>query len=193
MLLTRNLVPVLSAALLLLSACSDTDTDTVPQTDSNIVQGDTSATPSLPSSDWTVTVEGVGPVRIGMSLAELRGAVELEATEIDSTASCFHVRPRNAPAGLLVMISGGRVARVEVTEAGITTGEGAAVGDEPGRIRQLYPGTVTEQPHKYTDGKYLIVTPQTPERRIIFETDSTRVTRFRVGKTPEVEWVEGCS
>jgi hypothetical protein len=30
-------------------------------------------------------------------------------------------------------------------------------------------------------------------KEIVFETDGKRVTMFRAGRLPEVEWVEGCS
>jgi hypothetical protein len=44
-------------------------------------------------------------------------------------------------------------------------------------------------PAKYDPlGSYVVV-----RRRIVFEMDSTqRVTRYRAGREPEVEWVEGC-
>ena len=29
--------------------------------------------------------------------------------------------------------------------------------------------------------------------RLVFETDGERVTRYRAGRLPEVEWVEGCA
>jgi hypothetical protein len=94
------------------------------------------------------------------------------------------------------MLIDGRIARVEVTGGRIATREGARIGDSEGRINTLYAGRVEVQPHKYTDGRYLIVRPM--ERadsayRIVFETDGSRVVRYRSGRLPEVQWVEGCS
>ena len=60
----------------------------------------------------------------------------------------------------------------------------------------LYSGRVTVEPHKYTDGHYLVVRPSAPADsafRLIFETDGTRVTRFRSGLQPQVAWIEGCA
>lgn len=59
-----------------------------------------------------------------------------------------------------------------------------------------YGSRVTVQPHLYTNGHYLIVRSDKPELshyRIVFETDGTSVTRFRSGREPEVEFVEGCA
>jgi hypothetical protein len=51
-------------------------------------------------------------------------------------------------------------------------------------------------PHKYVSGAhYLTLVPTTPAdtlRRIVFETDGRRVTRYRTGLLPYVANVEGC-
>jgi hypothetical protein len=61
---------------------------------------------------------------------------------------------------------------------------------------KAYPGHVTATSHKYVPGgQYLMVRPGSPADsalRIVFETDSGHVTRFRSGRMPEVEWVERC-
>lgn len=110
---------------------------------------------------------------------------------------CDYVRVKNAPAGLLLMVEKGKISRVDVTEGTtIATTAGARIGDTEERIRSLYPGQVTVQPHKYTDGHSLVVTPKDPAQkdyRIVFETDGKKVTRYRSGKVPSVEYVEGCS
>lgn len=93
------------------------------------------------------------------------------------------------------MIEGLRVVRVDVTSVGIATTEGARVGDSEARIRNLYGARVSESPHKYTNGKYLTVTPLAPTDsafRLIFEIGDGHVTRYRSGKRPQVEYVEGC-
>ena len=51
-------------------------------------------------------------------------------------------------------------------------------------------------PHKYVAGaQYLVVRPASPTDstfRIVFVSESGRITRFRSGRVPEVEWVERC-
>ena len=94
------------------------------------------------------------------------------------------------------MVEGGSVARVEVDSgSAVPTAEGARVGDSEKRIRDLYGNRVTLSPHKYTDGHYLTVRSAAPSEssyRVVFETDGKRVLRFRAGRTPPVEYVEGC-
>jgi hypothetical protein len=93
-----------------------------------------------------------------------------------------------------VMLAGDTVVRFDVLDKGIATAEGARVGDTEERIRQLYQGRVAEQPHKYVPGgHYLVVTPAGESvERIVFETDGHVVTKYRAGRRPEVENVEGC-
>ena len=93
-----------------------------------------------------------------------------------------------------VMLSNDTVVRFDVLDSAIATAEGARVGDTEARIRQLYQGRVVEQPHKYVaGGHYFVVSPAgATGQRIVFETDGRVVTRYRAGREPEVENVEGC-
>jgi len=95
------------------------------------------------------------------------------------------------------MVEQGKISRIDVDSGtAIATAAGARIGDTEERIKSLYPGQVTVQPHKYTDGHYLVVTPADAadkDFRIVFETDGNKVTRYRSGKIPSVQYVEGCS
>jgi hypothetical protein len=86
------------------------------------------------------------------------------------------------------------VARIDVRDNTLATDAGARVGDAESRVRELYRGRVKTEPHKYVQGgHYLIDTsPTDTMHQIVFETDGKRVTTYRVGRTPEVRWVEGC-
>jgi hypothetical protein len=95
-----------------------------------------------------------------------------------------------------VMLASGVVARVDVDSTGIRTDAGIAVGDSTAAVMRAYDGRVSAMPHKYvTGGEYLTVRPAAPTDstlRTIFEAESGRVTRYRSGRVPEVEWVERC-
>ena len=142
---------------------------------------------------WTVSEAGVGPIAFGMRADDLQGIIDtlgrvgecMYASPLESVASGFSRKD------LLVMLVDGVVARVDVIGASVATAAGANVGDSEARIRQLYPGARVE-PHKYTDGHYLVV-DSTPRTRYVFETDGMKVTRYRSGVIPQVDWVEGCS
>jgi hypothetical protein len=114
----------------------------------------------------------------------------------DSPEACQYAQSRRLPPGVRVMLEGLRVVRVEVDSGSYATAEGARVGDTEARIQQLYPGRVEVQPHKYTDGHYLVARPaqgSDTTHLLVFETDGRVVTRFRGGRRPQVEYVEGCA
>jgi len=159
---------------------------------------DSAAAPPVASvaSDSVVTEHGLGPLRAGMTIAEattaLGGALVVPA-EYDTTL-CDYATWRGSPRGVHVMIDQGRIARVEVDSVGVATAAGARVGDSEDRIKSLYPGRVTVTPHKYEDGHYLTVNAVGDSSfAIVFETSKGRVTRYRAGRRPAVEYVEGCS
>ena len=146
------------------------------------------------ADEWQVTPRGIGSLKAGMSLDEanviLHGDLDVPA----NPGECTVVKKKGDPKGIAVMVENGIVTRVNVTGPSVTTVEGAKIGDTEERVKSLYPGQVTVQPHKYTTGHYLVVTPPNAgEHRIIFETEGGKVTRFRSGKMPSVGYVEGCS
>ncbi len=140
---------------------------------------------------WQAAAQSVGPIRVGMTPAEVDAALGAPA-EGGGPGDCVYLRSSRAPAGLLIMVTGGRVARMDVTAKGVPTEAGVEVGATEARVREAYGARAVSAPHKYTDGHYFTVAPDAGHR-ILFETDGSVVTRYRVGRLPEVEWVEGCS
>jgi hypothetical protein len=96
------------------------------------------------------------------------------------------------------MVTDGRISRVDIwRDSRVTTFSGAGIGDTEARIKALYPGKIQVSPHKYVrGGHYLTFVPKDrsdSNYRLVFETDGNRVTQYRAGKLPEVEFVEGCA
>ncbi len=155
--------------------------------------------PATVHATWAVTDSGAGVLRIGMTRDQL--ALDLHASVPKHTradSGCAYLAIPGIPAGMRTMWVAATLARIDVGAAKLTTDRGAKIGDKQKKIDTLYRGRISAMPAKYDPrGKYLIVRPAPPadsSRRIVFETDSsTKVTRFRVGREPEVEWVEGCS
>ena len=146
--------------------------------------------PVVSAAQLTVTETGIGPVRVGMTVAEAMRAWGGDFRATNTNAPCYYLRPAGT-SGVALMVIEGRIARVDVSDASVATFAGARVGDSEARIKSLYPA-VEVTPHKYVNGHYLTVLPS-GDHRIIFETDGVKVTRFRAGRMPEVGWIEGCS
>jgi len=149
--------------------------------------------PAAEPAVWVVSDAGAGPVGIGMRSDNLRGLIDT----IGTLGECVYARPIAAVAtgfnreDLLVMLVDGIVVRVDVIGPSLPTSAGIRVGDTDARVKEIYPGLAV-QPHKYTDGHYLIVYAE-HDRRLIFESQAGKVTRYRAGMVPQVDWVEGCS
>jgi hypothetical protein len=153
--------------------------------------------PSKPAA-LTVSEHGIGALRVGMTFDQatdaLGGALRVPVG-VDTTG-CDYLVWSGGPSGVHVMFDQHRIARIDVDTASIATPAGARIGDDEARIEQLYRGQVKVTPHKYEDGHYLTVTPSAAadkQFRIVFETARGRVTRYRAGLMPSVEYVEGCS
>jgi uncharacterized membrane protein len=141
---------------------------------------------------WRADPRGVGPVRVGMSDAELRALLGLPPAPAAAAGECVYVRAVRTHPAVMFMTIDGLVVRVDVVAPGIQTTEGLEVGSTESAVRAAFGTRITASPHKYTTGQYLTAVADGPYR-IVFETDGERVARYRVGRVPEVEWVEGCS
>jgi hypothetical protein len=154
--------------------------------------------------DWTVYLRRVGPIRIGMPIAEVRRVLgdrdaflEWTGREPDNS-ECAYLQSPAIPKSLGLMFQKGLLVRVDVRETGIRTASGVGVGDTKEKIKGLYGSRITVEPHHYLPetGHYLKYTPVDGADRayeIIFETEDSRVTRFRTGTRAAVALVEGCS
>lgn len=164
----------------------------------------TTAGPVLTASS-AVAINGIGPVREGMTVADAAEAAGVELVAVagaDPTNTvCTYVRP--APGSglendLAFMVSEGTIARVDVTGSRVATVSGIKVGSTEAEVLSTYPDQIAVTAHKYTGptGHYLTFVPQDPVDggyRVVFETDGQVVTEYRAGRLPEVEYVEGCS
>ena len=188
-------ISFLGLALLACTGGADTAVDTSAARDTVAPRADSSG--SSQTAEWVVRPEGFGPVRFGVPVATVGTAIgeEVRPTYPDFP-TCDYVRPKALPTGTLLMVISDTVMRVDIDSVGVRTAEGAQVGDSEASVLERYRGRVTVEPHKYTgpEGHYLVVIPPGDTLfRIIFETDGQRVTGYRAGRRPAVEFVEGCA
>ena len=197
MMIQRRITP----AMLLLAAAACTggtdraDTSAPRPSAANDTRPAVPSTPPAmtPASDSAVTEHGLGPLRAGMTFADAKQALGGALIAADTTG-CHYATWRGGPRGVRVMIDGGRVARVDVDSAGVATEAGARVGDSEERIQRLYAGRVKTTPHKYEEGGHYLTVDAADDSSfaIVFETSKGKVTRYRAGRRPAVEYVEGC-
>ena len=145
---------------------------------------------------WSVTPEGAGPVRFGMTAGEASAAAGAGPGNTPSAASaCTYWLPPGAPAGLRFMMENGIVVRADVDSAGITTIGHLGVGSPVESVVVALGPSLQISPHKYQwelGWRYLTFSDDSTHR-LVFEVDSHVVRSWRAGLVPAVEYVEGCS
>jgi len=144
--------------------------------------------------DAPLTMHGIGTLRIGTPVAALRRMGATGENYPDPEIDCSYWRTPRWP-GLLMMVSGGRVVRIETEDARYRTASGARVGMTEAGVRRLYGSAMRVDPHPYTgpQGHYLVYRARGEPYGLIVETDGQAATQIRVGTWEAVQLIEGCS
>jgi len=146
--------------------------------------------------DAPLTLHGIGTLRIGTPVAALRAMGATEERYPDKEVDCAYWHTPRWP-GLAMMVSGGRVVRIETEDARYRTASGARVGMAEAEIRRLYGPAMRVEPHPYTgpEGHYLVYRARGEPYGMIVETnyENGRAGSIRVGLWRSVQLIEGCS
>ena len=146
----------------------------------------------------SLAINGFGPIRVGMTLAEASESTRREITiAYDSGRNCAYAEPRGGPEGLRFMVIDGEIVRIDIHSPSLTTLSGIHNGSGESEVYDAYPGRIRRERHPYDQGgSYLIYEPKDAsdqEYLMIFETDGAVVTSFRSGFKQPVSFIEGCS
>ena len=158
---------------------------------------DDTAAPAGPVSQASFL--GYGDMKLGSSVEEARAAWggELNGAPMEGT-TCHYLWPKwiTRPADFAFMMEDGKFVRYDVGTDKETAPGGGKVGLSVEELQKLYGGALKASPHKYTQGgQYLSMDAgDVAPTRLVFEVDAAgQVTSWRVGLSPQVEYVEGCS
>ena len=197
--------PLAPLACLWLAACSGGGpSNTAPATEAAsagtaagepVPAGNPSADTQAPAT--LARYDGYGDLRFGMDQQAFAEAWQGELKRLGPSGdACFYQTPQwvKTPADFAFMFEGGRFVRYDVGTAKETAPGGGKVGMGVAQLHALYGARVGESPHKYVPGaRVLRVTAPQGTGVLVFETDAQgRVTRWRAGVPPQVDYVEGC-
>ena len=157
-----------------------------------------------------VSVGGLGPVRLGMTVQEAANAAQVSFVVSPTTQSevCQYYLPevydpdKAAPTapidGVGLMVVNDQVIRIDIWPGSpIKTLSGLGIGATVEDVEAAYDEQIEVTSHPYTDGSYLTLTPDASGSNLyslVFEADSEgQITQFRTGQLPAVTWAEGCS
>jgi len=167
-------------------------------------------TPTAPADGNALTATGLGPLRIGMTRAEVVAAWGEDANPGAvggaDPAQCDEFRPARAPEGTLVMIENDRLTRISLIRSStLKSDRGFGLGAEAAAVKAAYGPAAVASPHKYSSAPAEYVTVWSPStsgtayvqdpdaRGLVYEIGMDgRVSAIR-GGGPSIQYVEGCS
>lgn len=158
-----------------------------------------------PAPSNVLTANGFGPLRIGMTRAEVEAAMGADsnpgAVGGADPAACDIFHPANAPEGLQVMIENGVLTHVRLIRAStVTTDRGFKIGDAAATVKTAYGASAEVIPHKYVEAPAEYVTvwsgadhTSAAARGIKYEIGQDGNVQSIAGGGPSISYVEGCS
>lgn len=155
-----------------------------------------------------LTSGGWGPLRIGMTRAQVEAALgpdaDPRAVGGPEPKRCDQFRPARAPKGLIVMVEDGRLTRVSlVNGATVATDRGIRVGAPAAAVRTAYGDALRSEPHQYVPSPGAYLTYWTGGGAGEVRSPEARGLRYEVGVEgrveaihaggPSIRYVEGCA
>ena len=194
-------------ALLLVAACSqEAPVNEAPSTrPPPIAEPVPTPVPASPAAANVLTANGFGPLRIGMTRAEVEAALGADANPNAvggaDPASCDQFRPARAPDGMLVMINDGVLTNVSLVRAStVQTDRGVKIGDPASKVTGAYGSAAEAIPHKYESApaQYIFVWSGADHtsraaRGIKYEIGQDGNVKSIAGGGPTIAYVEGCA
>lgn len=176
------------------------DDDVPPATAPPVIEPGPTPPAGPAAGDGAISFAGFGPAKFGANEEAVRMAwgKDIKADAPGEPGGCYYLFPQprtQGGYGVGFMMEGDKFVRVDVDSTDIAAPGGGRKGMTADEIGKLYAGRIEEQPHKYSDGKYLRVKDDAGGNGVlVFETDEAgKVTDWRVGVPPQVDYVEGCS
>lgn len=153
------------------------------------------AAPPAVRTSASITSEGWGPLRVGMTWAQARRAQPGLNRDLTMGLECYEATVPGQT-GLYVMFEAGRLARVSAAEnSRVAAGRGLHVGSTEAQVRAAYGRAIQSEPHHYQDApaRYLTIWTVRGQRGLRFETDEHRRVTAIHGGGPAIQYVEGCA
>lgn len=190
-------LPMLAVLTVMLAACNaERPADNAQD---QPAQDTPPATAPTPTASGLARFDGYGDMRFGMTADESKKAWAGELNGKPGKGEiCYYLNPVSnpSPAYFAFMIESDKFVRYDVGNDKEVAPGGGKRGMSADEIRKLYAGRIEEQPHKYVEGgKYLRIKADDGSNGVlVLETDAAgKVTGWRAGLPPQVDYIEGCS
>ncbi|MGQ3040082.1 MAG: hypothetical protein ACT6TH_03250 [Brevundimonas sp.] len=192
---------LLASSVLALAACNAPEepaTAPTPTPETPVTE------PAAPSAN-VLSAQGFGPLRIGMTTAEIEAALGPDANPNAvggaDPESCDQFRPQRAPENMLVMTERGVLTSIWLTRTSdIPTDRGFRIGDSAASIKAAYGSAATVELHKYepAPAEYITVWSSSDHtspaaRGIKYEIGQDGNVKAIAAGGPSISYVEGCA
>lgn len=153
---------------------------------------------SAAPASQVLTVDGLGAVRIGMTIAAVEKAIggKLEGAAIESDDICVEKVSKAGPQDVFYMFEDRKLSRISLGEgSNIVTPRGIGVGATAAQVRRAYGPKLKSDEHPYEGppGEFLTFWTVPGKRGISFETDTSRTVKVIHAGTGAIEYAEGCA
>lgn len=152
------------------------------------------------AADTQAGLAGYGDMKLGSTVEEAKAAWggELNGKPPADGSTCYYLTPKwvKKTSDFAFMIEDGKFVRYEVGTDKEAAPGGGKVGMSTDELQKLYHGALQSTPHKYVEGgHYLSIDASgVAPSKLVFETGADgKVSEWRVGLAPQVDYVEGCS
>lgn len=191
---------MLTTAVLAVAACGSPDPAPSPEP--------APAPAPAPAAD-VLTAQGFGPLRIGMTRAEVEAALGADsnpgAVGGPEPEACDTFHPARAPEGLTVMVEQGVLTSIWLQRgSALKTDRGFGLGDTATAIKAAYGPLAYVSPHKYSPAPAEYITTwsdggaagyvQNPAARgIAYHIGTDGTAEHVAAGGPSIQYVEGCA
>lgn len=143
------------------------------------------------SDSAKLTPGGLGRLEVGMTEHQVERVLDRNIV-LNNNAGGGECATAGLRHRAYALFTNGRLGRVTLGSRHYATKSGLRVGMPESAIKQKYGARAKRSKHEYApDGSYYKVTRG--HRRLVFETDGTKITAISGGRIPEVDYVEGCA
>lgn len=148
-------------------------------------------------ADWVLSVDGLGPAKIGMTRAEVTRALhaKLRGEAIESLDQCVEQNARSFP-GVTFLFEDKRLNRISIHKPSkIQTPRGLGVSATAAQIKRAYGPRLKVEGHHYVGppAQYLTYWTKPQKRGIRFETGTNRRAEVIHAGGQSITYVEGCA
>jgi len=145
------------------------------------------------------TTTGIGGFQVGRPYAEIAATTgqPISVTDdLQTEGTCVSVSIEGGPEELFGLGDAEHLGSVEFSSDAIKTKSGLGIGSTEAEVYRAFGDRVRSDPHDYLvpDGHYLTFIPNDdPGHVVVFDTDGSTVTHFRVGEDSWAHAIEGCA